>query len=157
MLALILILVALVDFLQLWATVVNQAPIVIAAADEFEDPPAFPVLKKLNSVWKLKLPWAARRHAKEKHRITSQETPLAQFIKISGPALKRSDLIDVRQVAQEAIAIHLNIGAGLHQHCRAGVSPMSSFARKGTQSRLSIRPTGRWLRRLSVAARLRAG
>src|SRR5262249_51800475 len=95
--------------LQRSAVGVNQSPVVIAAADEAEDSLFLSGFQELNSVWKLKLSRASRRHAREKHWIALQKTALPQFIKVSRPTLEWGDLIDIRQIAQETIAIHLNV------------------------------------------------
>src|SRR5262249_48173614 len=66
-----------VIFFQRPAVCVNQAPIVIAAADEDEDSLPFAVLEKLHPIRKLKLTRTARRHTKQVHRVASQKTALS--------------------------------------------------------------------------------
>src|SRR5262250_1802107 len=103
----------LVVRLQRSAIVVNHTPVVVAPSDQDEDALFLPVLEELNSIRELELPRSARRHAVEKHRIALQKTALAQFIQISCPSLKGSDLVNVSEIAQQAIGVHRNIRAGL--------------------------------------------
>ena len=59
---------------------INDPVIPITASDEYENTFSVPVLSELKAVRQLELARAARRHAKQVHRIVFQKIALAQFI-----------------------------------------------------------------------------
>src|SRR5436190_16519225 len=109
---------------------IHDSPIAVASTEEHEDPIERWVFNKLKSVNLLVLTRASRRLAKEKHRIVFQETPLPVLIQVSGPFLERRDLVDIRDVFQEAIGIHRHIGVVLHHRRPAGIPPISGLTRR---------------------------
>src|SRR5206468_5475103 len=98
-----------------------------------EDPNPLPgwLLNKLNSVTQLELARSTRRLAKQKQRIVFQEIALPQFVQVSSPPLKGRHFVDVGDIAQQSIRVHLNIAAGLHQSGQAWISPVSPFPWRG--------------------------
>src|SRR5215831_14299724 len=104
----------------------------VATADENDNALFLPVFQKLNAIRKLKLARPAWRHAEEEHRITLQETALAQLIKVFRPGLEGSHFGAVGQIAQQPIGVHLHTRAGLHEGRGARSSPVSSFSRRWT-------------------------
>src|SRR5438876_2587130 len=109
---------------------VDDSVVVIAATDE--DKYSFPigVLNELNSIASLELARPAGRFAKQEHWIVFQEIALAQLVQVPRPALERSNLIDISNVSQEAVGIHLDIHTGLQQSRGAWTSPISRLSRR---------------------------
>jgi len=65
---------------------------------------------------------------------------LPVFVKTFGPGLKRSDFARIRDIGQQTLAIHANIGAGFLQNRSGRAGPVSGFPRHYAQTDVTIGP-----------------
>src|SRR5262249_49674507 len=124
--------------LALLCTPVGIDDAIVSIAATYEGKHTFPVTVfiELNSVRQLILPGPTRRHAVQKHRVVFKKTALPELVQISGPFLERSNLVDIGDVLQKAISVHLNRTARLNKTCGRGTPPISSLSWTGAEPRL---------------------
>src|SRR5262245_17926939 len=120
---------------------VDHTAIAVSSAKEHQNAVEVGILHELEAVNLLPLAGSPGGLAGQVHGVIPQEIALAVLVHVSCPFLHGSDFIDVGDILEEAVGVHFDLGSILQQRSPARISPISSFARRRAQSRLTAWPT----------------